>query len=175
MLPTLCRTAVEHTEPCCRRDCPPWSPRFLDPNHRYIFSCCLVQHDLIPPIAVGSLYRQASDIVSSLTNATFCLSRNRRAAALASLRPSRLLFRFLLVLYICFLFIACRTLWLYRLARCLSFFMGGFNPPTPTVSAPPTLLCVTTPCTALLILPRLSPRRSPLLLGRGVRPICVIP
>ena len=64
MLPTLYRTAVEYTEPCCRRDCPPWSPCFLNPNHRYTCLCCLVQHDLIPPIAVGSLYRQASDIVS---------------------------------------------------------------------------------------------------------------
>ena len=54
------------------------------------------------------------------------------------------------------------------LARCLFFFMGRFNPPNPSVSVLPTLLCVPTPCIALLILPRLSPRRSPLLLGPGV-------
>ena len=58
--------AVEHAVPCCCRDCPPWSPRFLNPQHRYVFCCCLVQHDLIPPIAVGSPYRQTPpDIVSS--------------------------------------------------------------------------------------------------------------
>ena len=62
---TLYRTAVEHAVPCCCcRDCPPWSSRFLNPQHRYVFCCCLVQHDLIPPIAVGFLYRQAPDIVS---------------------------------------------------------------------------------------------------------------
>ena len=61
---TLYRTAVEHAVPCCCRDCPPWPPRFLNPQHRYVLWCCLVQHNLNPPIAVGSFYRQAPDIVS---------------------------------------------------------------------------------------------------------------
>ena len=38
---TLYRTAVEHAVPCCCcRDCPPWSSRFLNPQHRYVFCCC---------------------------------------------------------------------------------------------------------------------------------------
>ena len=68
--------------------------------------------------------------------------------------------------YTCF--IAVRTLWLNLSARCLSWFTGGFNHPTPSDSTPSSRLwCLPTQCAALPSLSGLSPLRSPLLHNPG--------
>ena len=62
-----------------------------------------------------------------------------------------------------------RTLWLNLSARCLSWFTGRFNHPTPSDSTPSShLWCIPTQCAALLFLSGLSPLRSPLLHNPGV-------
>ena len=54
-------------------------------------------------------------------------------------------------------------------ARCLSWFMGRFNHPTPSDSTPPwRSWCIPTQCAALPFLSGLSPLRSPLLHSPGV-------
>ena len=62
-----------------------------------------------------------------------------------------------------------RTLWLNLSARCLSWFTGRFNHPTPSDSTPYSRLwCIPTQCAALPFLSGLSPLRSPLLHNPGV-------
>ena len=62
-----------------------------------------------------------------------------------------------------------RTLWLNLSARCLSWFTGRFNRPTPSDSTPSShLWCIPTQCAALPFLSGLSPLRSPLLHNPGV-------
>ena len=57
-----------------------------------------------------------------------------------------------------------RTLWLNFSARCLSWFTGRFNHPTPSDSTPSSRLwCIPTQCAALPFISGLSPLRSPLL------------
>ena len=66
-------------------------------------------------------------------------------------------------------FIAVRTLWLNLSARCLSWFTGRFNRPTPSDSTPSSRLwCIPAQCAALPFLSGLSPLRSPLLHNPGV-------
>ena len=56
------------------------------------------------------------------------------------------------------------TLWLNLSARCLSWFTGRFNHPTPSDSTPSSRLwCIPTQCAAFPFLSGLSPLRSPLL------------
>ena len=65
--------------------------------------------------------------------------------------------------------IAVRTLWLNLSARCLSWFTGRFNHPTPSDATPSSRLwCIRTQCAALPFLSGLSPLRSPLLHNPGV-------
>ena len=62
-----------------------------------------------------------------------------------------------------------RTLWLNLSTRCLSWFTGRFNRPTPSDSTPSSRLwCIPTQCAALPFLSGLSPLRSPLLHNPGV-------
>ena len=62
-----------------------------------------------------------------------------------------------------------QTLWLNLSARCLSWFTGRFNHPTPSDSTPSSRLwCIPTQCAALPFLSGLSPLRSPLLHNPGV-------
>ena len=62
-----------------------------------------------------------------------------------------------------------RTLWLNLSARCLSWFTGRFNHPTPSDSTPSSRLwCIPTQCAALPFLSGLSPLRPPLLHNPGV-------
>ena len=62
-----------------------------------------------------------------------------------------------------------RILWLNLSARCLSWFTGRFNHPTPSDSTPSSRLwCIPTQCAALPFLFGLSPLRSPLLHNPGV-------
>ena len=62
-----------------------------------------------------------------------------------------------------------RTLWLNLSARCLSWFTGRLNHPTPSDSTPSShLWCIPTQCAALSFLSGLSPLRSPLLHNPGV-------
>ena len=71
--------------------------------------------------------------------------------------------------FFCFCFIAVRTLRLNLSARCLSWFIGRFNRPTPSDSTPSShLWCIPTQCAALPLLSGLSPLRSPLLHNPGV-------
>ena len=62
-----------------------------------------------------------------------------------------------------------QTLWLNLSARCLSWFTGRFNHPTPSDSTPCSRLwCIPTQCAALPFLYGLSPLRSLLLHNPGV-------
>ena len=66
-------------------------------------------------------------------------------------------------------FIAVPTLWLNLSTRCLSWFTGRFNRPTPSDSTPSSRLwCIPTQCAALPFLSGLSPLRSLLLYNPGV-------
>ena len=68
-----------------------------------------------------------------------------------------------------FRFIAVRTLWLNLSARCLSWFTGRFNRPTPSDSTPSSRSWgIPTQCAALPFPSGLSPLRSPLLHNPGV-------
>ena len=116
------------------------------------------------------LYSEGEHIkVATLTSRLFCLVRATCAAFLARLRLARPLLLFFLPRFYCCCSIAVRTLWLNLSARCLSWFTGRFNHPTPSDSTPSSRLwCTPTQCAALPFLSGLSPLRSPLLHNPGV-------